>query len=34
MFRKEQLDDFLQHIEQGKPWWETGGHFKIMKKKK
>jgi hypothetical protein len=30
---KEQLDDFLQHIDRGKPWWEPGDYFKKMKKK-
>lgn len=28
---KTQLDDFLQHIDRGKPWWETGNYFKKVK---
>jgi hypothetical protein len=31
---KEQLDDFLQHIERGKPWWETGEYFSKVKAKR
>ncbi len=28
---KEQLDDFLQHIERQKPWWEPGNYFRRLK---
>jgi len=28
---KEQLDDFLQHVDKGKPWWEPGNYFRKIK---
>ena len=31
---KTQLDDFLQHIDRGKQWWETGDYFKKRKPRK
>ena len=30
---KEQVDDFLQRIERGEQFWETGNYFKRMKKR-
>ena len=25
---KEQVENFLDHIDRGEPWWETGNYFK------
>ena len=30
---KEQLEKFLQHIDNGKQFWEPGNYFQKMKKK-
>lgn len=30
---QEQVNKFLQHMDDGKHWWEPGNYFKKMKKK-